>query len=409
MTCLREAVVHQPSLLTLVVFTMVAKDRPQRYQKLIASLCAIFQLPYGAAGYQRLSVFKPFRQHHVRFMMDSSKDTADASVQSPLKLIEGTRHLIDDHDTFLLDMWGVMHDGSRPYDGVLDVIRKLRDAGKKLIILSNSGKRRDNSVRMLQKLGFDPEDFDQIITSGEVAYQMLSGQEASLGCQSWSVLSELRANGPEKMKVFVFGSGDSDETYCESCGWTLAPIEEASLIVARGTFTINDGSTVINKREDEDLYHQAMDQKLKEAAKRRLPMIVTNPDKIRPDAERPPMPGKIGDDYWRVLGGDDTAEALIKRIGKPFRDVYDIALKDTTDLSRACMIGDALETDVAGGSMLGITTVWVVKDGIHYPDIEGKPLSEGASSVLEEFNKRDATYAKGRQLEPSVLMPHFRW
>lgn len=41
---------------------------------------------------------------------------------------------------------------------------------KKLIILSNSSKRRSNSVKMLRKLGFNENDFDEIITSGEVAH-----------------------------------------------------------------------------------------------------------------------------------------------------------------------------------------------------------------------------------------------
>ena len=43
---------------------------------------------------------------------------------------------------------------------------------KKLIIISssNSSKRRSNSVKMLRKLGFNENDFDEIITSGEVAH-----------------------------------------------------------------------------------------------------------------------------------------------------------------------------------------------------------------------------------------------
>jgi FMN phosphatase YigB (HAD superfamily) len=81
----------------------------------------------------------------------------------------GIEEVANDHDIFLLDMWGVMHDGSRPYDGVIDTVRKLKDAGKEIIILSNSSKRQGNSFKMLSKLGFDPNDFSQVITSGEVS------------------------------------------------------------------------------------------------------------------------------------------------------------------------------------------------------------------------------------------------
>ena len=44
-----------------------------------------------------------------------------------------------------------MHDGSQPYEGVLQTIEELKKAGKKLIILSNSSKRRENSEKMLIK------------------------------------------------------------------------------------------------------------------------------------------------------------------------------------------------------------------------------------------------------------------
>lgn len=88
-----------------------------------------------------------------------------------MRYIDAIRDLTDDHDVFLLDMWGVMHNGSQPYKGVLETVKKLKEAGKEMIILSNSSKRTDNSVKMLRKLGFDPTNFCQIITSGEVSTQ----------------------------------------------------------------------------------------------------------------------------------------------------------------------------------------------------------------------------------------------
>ena len=44
-----------------------------------------------------------------------------------------------------------MHNGSEPYEGVLQTVEDLKKAGKRMIILSNSSKRRDNSERMLIK------------------------------------------------------------------------------------------------------------------------------------------------------------------------------------------------------------------------------------------------------------------
>lgn len=234
---------------------------------------------------------------------------------------------------------------------------------------------------------------------------MLSGDD-SLECDTWPVLSKIRELGSNK--VFVFGSGNEDEEYCTACGWTLAPLEDADLILARGTFTICDGRTVVEKEEDEEEYVRVLEESLTKAAEKKIPMLVSNPDKVRPDEGLPPMPGATGDAYEALLG--DDAELLVKRIGKPFPEVFQIALKDKDASKGACMIGDALETDVTGGSAMGLTTVWSINDGIHGPDIKKEEsLEEGASAVLGAFNEKDGTYAKQRVLHPTFVVPHFRW
>ena len=323
-------------------------------------------------------------------------------MQKSLSFVTGVEQIARDYDIFLLDMWGVLHDGTAPYEGVLECVQELKRAGKELIILSNSSQRKDNSERMLVQLGFHPNDFHQIITSGDVAHRMLS-LDQTLECQIWPVLSEIQ----EKL-VFVLGSGSQDEEYCESSGWTLATVEEANLIVARGTFSICDGTNLILKKKDELEYSRILDKSLRKAASRKLPMLITNPDKVRPDSELPPMPGAIGDAYASLLE-DNEVDSLIKRIGKPFPEVYELALKDR-DPNKACMVGDALETDVTGGSAVGLTTVWVTHDGIHGPFIAScHNIEEGAAVILEQFNSKQGTYSKDGKLRPSVILPHFRW
>jgi len=351
-------------------------------------------------------------------------DAASASVVADtFTRIDGisSPELLEKYDTFLLDMWGVMHDGSKPYEGVLQTVEELKKAGKKMIILSNSSKRRENSEKMLVKLGFDPSDFDNIITSGDISHSLLQNNADSLGCQNWPVLTDLIQRN--KKNVFVFGSGVEDEHYVTSAGWTLTSIEHADLIVSRGTFTINDGTTITSKNDDEMNYWKVMEEAMVVAARRKVPMLVTNPDKKRPDAGLPPMPGAIGDTYERFVWthhchpvGDMTEESArdyVKRIGKPFGEVYDIALSglgndDDDRRSRAIMVGDALETDVVGGSAAGVDALWVVKDGIHGADVE--EAEGGAEGVLSSFNGMNyATYAYGKTIMPRYLTDHFRW
>ena len=48
--------------------------------------------------------------------------------------LAGVRELAPRHDGFLLDQWGVLHDGSRPYAGALDCLERLRAAGKHVVV-----------------------------------------------------------------------------------------------------------------------------------------------------------------------------------------------------------------------------------------------------------------------------------
>jgi len=139
------------------------------------------------------------------------------------------------------------------------------------------------------------------------------------------------------------------------------------------------------------------------------------------------MPGKIGDQYASEIAEagamtvEEAEERYLKRVGKPFADVYDVALRSLSgggsngeiDLSRVCMVGDALETDICGGTAMGIDTVWILETGIHASNSSDRDTSTCAQSILDSFNQQSSSsptsYASGRQLSPTVLMPSFRW
>ena len=365
-----------------------------------------------------------------------------ATVVTPPTMVDGLSSplILDNYDTFLLDMWGVMHDGRAPYEGVLRAVRKLKESGKRLILLSNSSKRREDAERMLVELGFDPADFHDIVTSGDVSHRLLRGDAGGgvAGCENWDAIDDViaeRGAAGRRKNVFVFGSGDDDGGYCESAGWTPSSVEDADLLLARGTFTIDDGSgTVIHKGDDEALYWEVMERSMMVASRRKLPMLVSNPDKVRPDAgSKTPMPGAIGDAYERFVWttncnpvGDMTEEvarSYIRRIGKPFGEVYDIALSSVSSSSsssddddedgrrrdRVIMIGDALETDVVGGDNAGIDVLWVVNDGIHGADVRADGMG-GVDGALGRFNRNNEhTYAYGRVVAPRYATDHFRW
>ena len=57
-------------------------------------------------------------------------------------VVEDVEGLCGAYDTILLDQFGVVHDGKVPYDGAPELVRRLQRAGKRVVVLSNSSKRR---------------------------------------------------------------------------------------------------------------------------------------------------------------------------------------------------------------------------------------------------------------------------
>ena len=55
-----------------------------------------------------------------------------ASSFSPT-LLGGLADLADDYDVFLVDQWGVLFDGSKPYEGSIACLKEMRAAGKKVV------------------------------------------------------------------------------------------------------------------------------------------------------------------------------------------------------------------------------------------------------------------------------------
>ena len=74
---------------------------------------------------------------------------------SDTKAIAGFGGITDAYDTYLVDQWGVLHDGHTAHAAAVDVMHRLKDAGKKLIILSNSSRRAHH--RAASKVATPPE------------------------------------------------------------------------------------------------------------------------------------------------------------------------------------------------------------------------------------------------------------
>ncbi|GAB4825868.1 hypothetical protein Ancab_008740 [Ancistrocladus abbreviatus] len=78
---------------------------------------------------------------------------------------------------WLLDQFGVLHDGKQPYPGAISTLEKLAATGAKMVVISNSSRRASVTVDKLRSLGFDPSLFVGAITSGELTHQYLQRRD----------------------------------------------------------------------------------------------------------------------------------------------------------------------------------------------------------------------------------------
>ena len=238
--------------------------------------------------------------------------------------------LAERYEVFLLDQFGVLHDGSAPYPGAVAALSALKDAGKTVVLISNSGKRaRPNEDRLL-KLGFAAGSWDHFVSSGEVA---------------WRSFHEMAATGalpPDTNCLLI--SRDDDRSAIEGLPFVLTGAGDKAELVL---ISASEGD-----RYDLDHYRRL----LAPAAARQVPCFCTNPDRIMLTAVGPRFgAGEIADLYEN-LGGTVT------RIGKPYKAIYDAALvlAGKPDRGTVVCVGDSVEHDIAGGNGAGIATALVL-------------------------------------------------
>ena len=251
-----------------------------------------------------------------------------------LQVIDGMRELAPRYDGFILDLWGVVHDGVAPYPGVLDCMRRLIDADKRVVLLSNAPRRADDVVRRIEKIGIPSGLYHGVMSSGEETWQHLYRRDdpfyAGLGRRCLHLCSERDLEMREGLDL----------------DWVASP-EEAD-------FILNTGPA-----EWEDT-HEDYAPLLLAARKRDLPMICANPDLVVMHGGRAALcAGAIAEDY-AALGG------RVRWHGKPHPSVYGSCLRllGVADKRRILAIGDSLRTDIAGAAGAGIDSLLII-GGIH--------------------------------------------
>ncbi len=281
--------------------------------------------------------------------------------------------LLDGFDAFVLDQWGVLHDGSAPLPGALDAVTRLLDAGKVVVTLSNSGRRRAHAEGVLRAMGFPVERFRANVTSGETAYAGLAAGEIA----GWKL--------PGQRCYLV--CRDEDDSVIDGSGVVrVRDAHEADFIMLSGVHG-----------DRFDLTHYL--EELAAAMALRLPVVCSNPDLVAATASGNELsPGAVAEAYRERTG---IAPVYV---GKPYRPVYDRCLAALPDVSRARVVcvGDSLAHDVKGGADAGLATLFCLA-GIHQTDFD---LGATVAANLPAVSRLVAAHG-GRA--PDYVIDRLRW
>lgn len=236
---------------------------------------------------------------------------------------------------WLVDLWGVMHNGLAPFAGAVDACRRFRGQGGIVVLLSNAPRPWSSVAAQLVKIGVPRETYDAMVSSGDVTRVLMAERG----------LRGIYHLGPER-----------DHPLYDGLNIARVSAGEAAAIVCTGLF------------DDETETPEDYVEPLGAFARRSLPMICANPDLAVERGTRViPCAGALAALYER-LGGPVTYA------GKPYLAIYEAAFGTidalagrTVPKAEILAIGDGIGTDIAGAHAAGVRSVFVAS-GVHVVD-----------------------------------------
>src|SRR5882672_3595064 len=78
-------------------------------------------------------------------------------------------------DAWIVDIWGVIHNGARAFDAAGEACRKFRAGGGIVVLLSNAPRPFSAVVGQMTALGVDPAAYDGGVTSGDATRALIEG------------------------------------------------------------------------------------------------------------------------------------------------------------------------------------------------------------------------------------------
>jgi HAD superfamily hydrolase (TIGR01459 family) len=288
-----------------------------------------------------------------------------------MRHLSGVHEIASQYDGFILDLWGLIHDGETPYPPAKATLAALKAAGKKTLLLSNAPRRAYALVEAMTRMDIDRSLYGEVLSSGEATRDALIVRNdpafARLGRRVYHL-------GPER-----------DRSVFDQTGL------EITADVTAAEFILNTGPRELT---DQVADYQAV---LNQGLARALPMVCANPDLLVIRGGKPVICAGAIATHYITMGGHVTYR------GKPDPAIYRLAasMLGVADPRRIVVCGDALETDVKGANSVGFDSVWCT-GGIHAAELGC------AYGVPADPTKTESLATRFGQM-PTATIPGFIW
>jgi HAD superfamily hydrolase (TIGR01459 family) len=236
------------------------------------------------------------------------------------------------YSLLLCDIWGVVHNGVAAHASAVEALRRHREAGGAVVLISNAPRPGAAVAQLLEEMHVPGEAYDAIVTSGDVTRGILSRHRGG----------RVHHLGPAR-----------DHGVFEGLALDLCAPQEAELVLCTGL--VDDDS------ETPDDY-VAMFEPL---VARRVPMLCANPDIVVERGDRLVYcAGALAERYVEIGGSVIWA-------GKPHKPIYDAAMTAGAEAlgrvpspDEVLAIGDSVRTDLSGAAAQGFAMLFIT-GGIH--------------------------------------------
>ena len=255
-----------------------------------------------------------------------------------MKELNHLSDIYENYDTFVIDLWGVIHNGVMLNPKAIDVIDNLSNNSKKIVFLSNAPRPSSKVINFLLKMKMDKKYLANVMTSGEAAMYAINKNQFG--------------------KTFFHLGPPRDTSVFEKVKNNQVNLESCDFILCTGLFDEHES--------DLNYYKKFLENQTTKK------LICTNPDLTvhRGNVEEL-CAGSVAK-VFEELGGE------VVYFGKPHKEVYNMCFNAD---EKVLAIGDNLRTDIKGANNLNIDCIFI-SNGVHRD--EYKDTSE-LESLLKKY------------------------